>query len=605
MVDATWRSRTSLPLVLLVCFATAVGLGLYALASLRTVMARERGADLARTAARVADTMDRLLFERAGDIQAFADDVILREGLPDDKRRKLLAYQRLYGYYSWIAVIDENGRIVAATDTPSAQSDDTRLRASAERDRDVSRQDWFQEVRRTGTLHLRDAERSPESGAVPAVGFSAPIRGPHGDVRGVVTSRMPLEVFRSVFEQEGSLRDREGEAFEWLIMDRRGMIVGEAHQQDVSPTNLLELGVRSAISAVEADQGKVGFLEEMHLRRQVPVLTGYARTRGYASFPGFDWTVFVRLDRHRAYAPINRLVWTVGAIGLLVTAPLTAFGAWASWKLASEHREVVQARQVLEESVAELSRSNAELQQFAYVASHDLQEPLRMVASYTQLLAKRYKGKLDADADEFIGYAVEGAMRMQRLIQDLLAYSRIGTKGHDFEPVAVEMIVNRALHNLQTAVEEHHAVATHDPLPTIMADERQLVQLFQNLIGNAIKFHGKEPPRIHVSAQQKAGEWVFSVRDNGIGVDPQYADRIFLLFQRLHNRAEYPGTGIGLAICKKIVERHGGRIWVESRLGQGAAFYFTIPIHGSSQASRTPGAALHADTGLPVGTRTG
>jgi len=260
--------------------------------------------------------------------------------------------------------------------------------------------------------------------------------------------------------------------------------------------------------------------------------------------------------------------------------------------------------QELKESAAELERSNQELQQFAYVASHDLQEPLRMVASYTQLLARRYKGKLDSDADEFIAYAVDGASRMQQLINGLLTYSRVGTKAKDLEPTDCKAVFERTLDNLQKAVEESGAKVTHDPLPTVMADRMQLGQLLQNMIGNAIKFHGEEPPRVHLSAEKiensairipqslrgvgpsgpeaemKKG-WVFSVRDNGIGIDPEFAERIFIIFQRLHNRREYPGTGIGLAVCKKIVERHGGRIWVESKPGKGSTFYFTIPDRGA------------------------
>lgn len=200
-----------------------------------------------------------------------------------------------------------------------------------------------------------------------------------------------------------------------------------------------------------------------------------------------------------------------------------------------------------------------------------------MVASYTQLLAKRYKGKLDTDADEFIGYAVDGANRMQRLINDALAYSRVTTQGHGFELMDCHALLEEVLDDLRLAVDESRAAVTHDVQLTVMADRGQLGQVFQNLIGNAIKFRGQEPPWVHISAMRKDAAWQFAIRDNGIGIDPQYADRIFVVFQRLHTKDEYPGTGIGLAICKKIIERHGGRIWVESQLGKGATFYFTLP----------------------------
>ncbi|HKU45523.1 MAG TPA: PAS domain S-box protein [Burkholderiales bacterium] len=235
------------------------------------------------------------------------------------------------------------------------------------------------------------------------------------------------------------------------------------------------------------------------------------------------------------------------------------------------------AEAALNEAHEELKRSNAELEQFAYVASHDLQEPLRMVASYTQLLSRRYDAKLDNDAREFMAFIVDGATRMKQLIEDLLAYSRVGTKGADFRPVAAEGALRRALFNLRAATEEAGAVVTHDALPTVSADEVQLGQLFQNLIGNALKFRSASVPRIHVGVAEKDSEWQFEVRDNGIGIEPQYYERIFMVFQRLHNKGEYPGTGIGLAICKKVVERHGGRIWVESRPGEGSSFWFTLP----------------------------
>jgi PAS domain S-box-containing protein len=227
--------------------------------------------------------------------------------------------------------------------------------------------------------------------------------------------------------------------------------------------------------------------------------------------------------------------------------------------------------------MADLERSNKELEQFAYVASHDLQEPLRMVSSYTQLLARRYQDQLDQDAHEFISYAVNGAERMQRLIEDLLAYSRVGTRGKAFETTDSQRALDQALANLQTAIEDTGAVVTHDHLPTVIADESQLTQVFQNLVSNALKFHSQAPPRVHVAAAAGDDECVFSISDNGIGIDPEYHERIFVIFQRLNAGDEYPGTGIGLALCKHIVERHGGRIWVESQAGQGSTFYFTIP----------------------------
>ena len=253
-------------------------------------------------------------------------------------------------------------------------------------------------------------------------------------------------------------------------------------------------------------------------------------------------------------------------------------GAFVGYRgVGSDITERKQAEIALREAHEELKRSNAELEQFAYVASHDLQEPLRMVSSYTQLLLRRFGERFDGDSREFMGYIVDGAARMKQLIEDLLAYSRVGTKGKEFREVAVEDSLRRAVSNLRAAIEEAGAAVTWDALPTVMADDTQLAQLFQNLIGNALKFRSASVPRIHVFVSRQDSGWHFMVRDNGIGIEPQYFERIFMVFQRLHNKGEYPGTGIGLAICKKVVERHGGRIWVESRPGDGSAFHFTLP----------------------------
>ena len=259
-------------------------------------------------------------------------------------------------------------------------------------------------------------------------------------------------------------------------------------------------------------------------------------------------------------------------------APVYYQGRQATLGNVMDITEQKRDKERLTQMVSEMKRSNTELEQFAYVVSHDLQEPLRMVSSYTQLLAKRYRGQLDTDADDFISYAVDGAERMRTLLNDMLDYSRVGTRGKPFKLIWCEDVLEKAITNLKVAIEDSGTLVSHDYLPMLVVDEGQLVQLLQNLIGNAIKFCNQETPTVHVSAEKKDEVWVFSVKDNGIGIDPQHAQRIFEMFKRLHIREEYPGTGMGLAICKKIVERHGGHIWVQSQAGEGATFYFTIPL---------------------------
>jgi PAS domain S-box-containing protein len=234
----------------------------------------------------------------------------------------------------------------------------------------------------------------------------------------------------------------------------------------------------------------------------------------------------------------------------------------------------ISARKQAEE---ELRQSNEELERFAYVASHDLQEPLRTVASYLQLLERRYRAQLDRDALEFIDFAVAGARRMEQLIKDLLAFSRVGTQGGDLVPVDSADVFRESLRSLKAAIDEASAAVTADPLPRVLADRSQLQQLLTNLIGNALKFRAPEAPQVHISARRDGRFWWFSIADNGIGIDPEYFGRIFVIFQRLHTREAYPGTGVGLAICRKIVDRHGGRIWLESVPGRGTTFHFTLP----------------------------
>jgi light-regulated signal transduction histidine kinase (bacteriophytochrome) len=267
-------------------------------------------------------------------------------------------------------------------------------------------------------------------------------------------------------------------------------------------------------------------------------------------------------------------------------------------KLYAEIAERRKAEDIVAEHARELARSNAELEQFAYVASHDLQEPLRMVASFVQLLERRYKGKLDSEAEEFIAYAVEGATRMKKLINDLLAISRVGGGDREMKMLDIEAILALVLGKRKETIEESSAVITHDPLPAIVANGTEIARLFEHLIDNAIKFRGDAPPRIHVGAEKTDNDCRFSVRDNGIGIKPSYCAKIFRLFQRLNSREQYPGTGIGLTECRKIVENHGGRMWVESEPGAGATFYFTMPLdrrRGEISEQQQPGKDLETE----------
>jgi PAS domain S-box-containing protein len=265
------------------------------------------------------------------------------------------------------------------------------------------------------------------------------------------------------------------------------------------------------------------------------------------------------------------------AESLAVSAAVAIANARLYEAAQKELAERKRAEEALAQKAAELSSSNAELNQFFFVSSHHLQEPVRSIVSYLQLLQRRYEGKIGQDADEFISYAVDGAKRMRELINGQIAYAHIGKHGRTFMPTDCSAAVDSVINGLQPLIHENNAMVTRGDLPAVSADANQIMQLFHHLIDNAVKFRGTEPPRVHIDAQQDEDQWVFSVRDNGLGIDPQYFDRIFKIFQRLHKGDEYPGTGIGLAICKKIVERHGGRIWVESEPGEGATFYFTLP----------------------------
>ncbi|MGD0282753.1 MAG: ATP-binding protein [Dissulfurispiraceae bacterium] len=372
---------------------------------------------------------------------------------------------------------------------------------------------------------------------------------------------------------------------ETLLIRREGndvVFINELrHRKDTALSLRFPLS-QSELPAAMAVLGKREFTEGIDYRGK-PV---FASVDG---IPDSPWFIVAKIDKDEVYKPLRRNALGV-SITIIILIISSGLGIALWWKKQNVlfyreqyekeiafNTELKEAHKEIEKTVSELRRSNEELKQFAYIASHDLQEPLRMIASYLQLIERRYKGKLDKDADEFIAFAVEGAGRLQNMIIGLLAYSRIETKGKPLEEVDSSEVLGYAISNLKIAIEESGALITADRLPVVKADAVQLVQVFQNLMENAIKFRRDDPPGIHVSAVLEGTDWVFSVRDNGIGIDQEYEDRIFNIFQRLHGK-EYRGVGIGLSLCRRIIERHGGRIWFESETGKGTTFYFTIPI---------------------------
>ncbi|WP_192259186.1 ATP-binding protein [Mesorhizobium caraganae] len=460
--------------------------------------------------------------------------------------------------------------------------------------------------------------------------LSTPLRARNGALVAVLVARLGTESLASTVDRRAGLRATD-EAY--LI---------DTHRQFVSRPRLLTEAEAGTLTSDQSVAARLCLehndgLDLSNDYRGVPAITVYRW------MPKFGLCLITKLDKSEAFAPVYQLGRSLaiaggllllvasvasGLVSRTITNPIRRIEAGTrrveagerdvvlpesssdelgrlarafnrmTTALKSRESELRAYAATLEQRVAEktreldvraseLARSNIELERFAYVASHDLQEPLRMVASYTQLLGRRYKGRLGADADEFIHFAVDGAARMQQLINDLLVYSRVTTQGSAFEAIDCTLVVERALTNLKAALIESGAIIRKSELPKIDGDRFQLVQLFQNLIGNAIKFRGERVPEIEIAAQRDGREWLFSIADNGIGIDARYIEQLFTVFKRLHTRAEYPGTGIGLAICKKVVERHGGRIWIESEVGHGSTFFFTLPcqdIEDTSQA---------------------
>lgn len=334
-------------------------------------------------------------------------------------------------------------------------------------------------------------------------------------------------------------------------------------------------------SELEVIQTAADFTERIRRNKYDIVLADY-------SLPGWNGMETVAILRQEGVdIPV---VLVSGALGELRAVECIKQGA-ADYvlkdqlaRLPESVRRAIDEKELRDENrrtQEELARSNRDLEQFAYVASHDLQEPLRMVATYTQLLAERYKGKLDENADKYIHYAVDGALRMQTLLKDLLAFSRVGRKQENPSRTDCTLVLRRVIANLQPLIQETGARISHEGLPAIVANQSELLQLFQNLIGNALKFRSTAPPEIRITAKKQKKEWLFSVEDNGIGIAPQHVEDVFVIFKRLHTREEYAGSGIGLAICKKIVEQNQGHIWVESEPGRGSRFQFTWPFAGN------------------------
>ncbi len=441
-------------------------------------------------------------------------------------------------------------------------------------------------------LHLRDKEGSltgllllPEG---PMLISSQPIltserQGPNrgaliwgrylnaAEVKGVA-QRTHLSLTTSLWEDGQAPPDFQ--AIQPALLSGEPVVVQPLSQQSVAGYALLKDIYGQPALVLRATMPR-----DIHLQGQATLR--YFMVDIVAVGIAFGAVTLLLLDRS-VLDRLSRLSASLRAIGAR-GQPTTRVQMPGGDELSSLAAEINLMLEALERQALELQHSNAELEQFAYVASHDLQEPLRMVISYTQMLQRRYAGRLDADADQFIAFAVDGATRMQQLINDILAYSQVGTRSKEVESTDCEKVLSTALANLQAAIAESGAVVTHSPLPTVMADGMHLGQVFQNLIGNAIKYHSEKRPEVDVGAERRNGEWLFSVRDNGIGIDPSYRERVFGVFERLHTRDEYPGTGIGLAICKRIVERQGGRIWVESQPGMGATFFFTLPAAKGSK----------------------
>ena len=523
---------------------------------------------------------------------AMGFSILAERPFSEPKAAALMERTRLeYKAVRMFAFADADGVVTASTDPDLVG-------------KGIGDRDYFQELKKGSAWAISDVIQGRPS-LYPTIIIAKRIDDAHGQMVGAMTCAIELDKLEEV-----NLKVPHETTSTYGIFDRQGNVVFVSivpkgyhpnwREKDQVLDEVLKTGEeRTGIITFPYDQSR-------RLVARVPSVGGYV----VGASRKYDDVV----------APVNRVIrWLVllnmGVLGLsLLGAGLTArfiqrrlaklrdhalaiSGGDLSHRIEvegiSELAEVSQAmndmaqemedrRAALERTVEDLKRSNQELEQFAYVASHDLQEPLRSITGFVQLLERRYKGKLDEDANKFIEYVVEAVGRLHQLINDLLAFSRVGSRGKPMTQVDLNAVLGQAKVNLSSAITQSGAVIHNDPLPTVTGDQAQLTMLLQNLLANAIKFRAEAPPEIHVSARRDGNAWVISVQDNGIGIEPQYFDQIFVIFQRLHTRAKYPGTGIGLAICRKIVTRHGGRIWVDSTVNEGSKFCFTLPDSGVS-----------------------
>jgi signal transduction histidine kinase len=446
----------------------------------------------------------------------------------------------------------------------------------------LSDRPYYQEAVRTGKTVVSDSFVGADG--ILAVAILVPIFAESGEVTGYLGGAFHLSRLSQLVSKEkikpfdvGFIVDRQG----WLIAHTDTDLLRENIRERFKDHPLVRGFSSTEGGTPEEERGAVFLDDCVDPVDAKHYLAAFATLRS-------GWGLGLMRERTLVIAEVRPVIWGITCFTGLLLAVISGLAVvvaqrigrnWHNTERALYASEAAlrESNEYLEKASAELERSNKELEQFAYVASHDLQEPLRMVSSYSQLLAERYEGQLDEKAKKYIEYAVDGAIRMQRLINDLLAYSRVGTRGNPIESTDAHSGLGEAIRNLAAMIEESKAIITNEELPMVRADASQLVQVFQNLLSNGIKFRGEDFPRVHVSVRDGGREWVFSVKDNGIGIDPQYADRVFVIFQRLHTRQEYPGTGIGLAVCRRIVERHAGKIWFESEPGKGSTFFFTIP----------------------------